>query len=92
MDFFYDYPPITTRVSLTTVDDGESNPHFFDCVDVGSEDLKRLPPGSPSDLAVNITPEPMHPAFPPAGLTCWVAAHDSKVRQETPMIEPWCII
>ena len=87
MDFFYHYPPITTKVSVEITDDNEPSSRFFDCVNVGSEDLKRLFPGLLSDLAVNITPEPAHPAFPPTGLTCWVAPHDSKVRQETLLLE-----
>jgi hypothetical protein len=84
MDFFYHYSSITTKVSVEIVDDDEPNPLFFDHVDIGSEDLKRLFPGPLSDLAVSITPDPMHPAFPPHGLTCWVAPHDNKVRKETP--------
>ncbi|KAF9646869.1 AAA-domain-containing protein [Thelephora ganbajun] len=73
MDFFYHYPSITIKVSVEIVDDG-----FFDHVNIGSEDLKGLCSGPLSDLAVSITPEPMHPAFPPTGLTCWVASHGSK--------------
>jgi hypothetical protein len=88
MDFFYNYHSITTQVSVDIVDDNEPNPLFFDCVNIGSEDLKKLFPGPPSDLAVSITPELTHPAFPPTGLTCWVAPHNSKVRQETSIIEP----
>jgi len=81
MDFFYHHPPITTKVSVEIVDDDDTNLLFFDCVNVGSEDLMRLFSGPLSDLAVNITPEPRHPALPLTGLTCWAAAVDSKVRQ-----------
>lgn len=81
MDFFYHHPSITAKVSVEIVDDDEPNPLFFDHVNVGSEDLKRLFPGLPSNLAVSITPDPVHPAFPPHGLTCWVAPHDNKVRK-----------
>ena len=88
MDFFYHYPSITTQVSVDVVEDHEPNPLFFDCVNVGSEDLKRLFPGPPSSLTVSITPDLVHPAFPPTGLTCWVVPHDSKVRQETLINEP----
>jgi len=84
MDFFYQHSPITTEVSVEIIDDDEPNPPFFDHVNVGSEDLKRLLSGSLSDLAVSITPEPVHPAFPSNGLTCWVTPRDSKVRQRPP--------
>ena len=87
MDFFYHYPSITAKVSVEIVDDNEPNPLFFDHVNVGSEDLKRLFPGPLSDLAVGITPDPAHPAFPPDGLTCWVAPHDNRVRKETLPLE-----
>lgn len=80
MDFFYHRPPITTQVSVNIVEDDGPDSLFFDRVNVGSEDLGRLFPGQTSDLAVTITSEPMHPAFPPMGLTCWVAPYNSKVR------------
>jgi len=85
MDFFYHYPPITTQVSVDIVEDDGPSSLFFDCVNVGSEDLGRLFPGQASDLAVTITPDPMHPAFPPTGFIYWVAPHNSRVRQETPI-------
>lgn len=80
MDFFYHCPSITSQVSVDIAEYNEPNPLFFDLVNIGSEDLKRLFPGPPSDLAVCITPEPAHPAFPSTGLTCWVAPHDGEVR------------
>ena len=79
MDFFHHYPSIVTQVSVEIVDE-DPNPLFFDRVNIGSEDLKRLFSGSLSDLAVNITPEHVHPAFPPTGLVCWVAPGNSEVR------------
>jgi len=87
MDFFHHYPPITTQVSVEIVDDDEFNPPFFDRVNVGSEDLKRLVPGTSSDFAISITAEPIHPTFLLTGLICWVAPHDSKVRREIPLVE-----
>ena len=89
MDFFYHRPPIKTQVSVDIVEDNGPNSLFFDCVNVGSEDLGRLFPGQTSGLAVTIIPEPMHPAFPPIGLACWVVPHNSRVRQETPTTEPF---
>ena len=86
MDFFYHHPAITTQVSVDIAEYDGPNPLFFDYVNVGSEDLKRLFPGPASDPAVTITPVPMHPAFPPTGLACWVAPHDSKVRQRDPCL------
>jgi hypothetical protein len=81
MDFFYHHPSITTKVSIGLVNNYEPNFAFFDRVSVGSEDLKRIFSGPLSDLAVNITPEPLHPAFPPTGLVFWVAPPERKVRQ-----------
>jgi len=83
MDFFYHYPSITTKVSVETFGDDEQNPSFFDHINIGSEDLKRLFPGPLLDLAVNISPDPVHPAFPPHGLAYWVVPRDDKVRKET---------
>lgn len=88
MDFFYHHPPITTKVSLGFVDNYEPNFTFFDRVSVGSEDLKGIFPSPLSDLAVNITPEPLHPAFPPTGLLFWVAPPERKVRREASPIGP----
>ena len=88
MDFFYHRPPIKTQVSVDIIEDNGPNSLFFDYVNVGSEDLGRLFPGQASDLAVTIIPEPTHPAFPPTGLACWVAPHNSRVRRETPITEP----
>jgi len=87
MDFFYHHSPITTNLSVEIVDDGDTNLLFFDRVNVGSEDLARLFSGPLLDLAVNITPELMHPALPPAGLTCWAAPADGKVRQGPPPLD-----
>lgn len=80
MDFFYHYPPITTHVSVEIIEDNGPDPLFFDRIDVGSDDLKRLFPGQASDLAVTIIPELIHPAFPPTGLICWVVSCNTKVR------------
>lgn len=88
MDFFYHRPPIRTQVSIDIVEDNGPDSPFFDRVNVGPEDLGRLFPGPSSDLAVTITPEPMHPAFPSTGLTCWVAPHNSEVRQEAQITKP----
>lgn len=87
MDFFYHHPSITAKVSVETVDDDGQNSSFFDRVNIGSEDLKRICPGPLLDLAVNISPDPVHPAFPPHGLACWVVPHDDKVRRESPLLE-----
>lgn len=83
MDFFFHSHSIAAEVSVEFVDDDESKLTFFDRVNVGSEDLRALSPGPLSDLAVTVTPESVHPAFPPTGLTCWVALRDDKARQET---------
>ena len=87
MDFFYHHPSITTRISVGFVDNYEPNFEFFDRVSIGSEDLRGIFPGSLSDLAVNITPEPLHPAFPPTGLVFWVAPPERKVRQDPSIIK-----
>ena len=84
MDFFYCCSPITTKVSVEIVDDDEPDPLFFDYANIGSEVLKSLFPGPLSDLAINITSEPVHPAFQPNGLISWAVSRDSKVRRETP--------
>lgn len=87
MDFFYHCPSITTKVSVGFVNNWESNFVFFDHINIGSEDLKRILPGLLSDLAVNVSPEPIHPAFPSAGLAFWVAPPEGKVSQASPLIE-----
>lgn len=87
MDFFYHYPSITTQVSIEFTDNNESNTDFFDYVNIGLDISKELFTRRRSDLAVNIVPEPTHPAFPPTGLVCWVAPQDDNVRQGTLSIE-----
>jgi hypothetical protein len=87
MDFFYHHPSITTKVSVEFVDNYELKFVFFDRVSIGSEDLKGIFPGPLSNLAINITPEPLHPAFPPTGLAFWVAPLERKVRQKPSPID-----
>lgn len=79
MDFFYHYPSITTKVSVEFIDNYDPNLVFFDYVNVGSEDLKGISPGSLSNFAVNIIPKSIHPAFPSTGLVFWVAPPERKV-------------
>lgn len=87
MDFFYHCPSITAKVSVEFVDNNGPNFVFFDRVNVGSEDLQGIFSGPHSDLAVNISPEQTHPAFPPTGLAFWVTTSpERKVRQETSQI------
>ena len=84
MDFFYHFPSITAEVSVAFSDGHDSDTVFFDRVNVGSDDLKGISSRPFSDLAVNITPEQIHPAFPPTGLAFWVEPPERKVRRETP--------